>query len=361
MRTFLVMRDTVVIGASAGGITALSRLLSQLPGDLPASVLVALHVSPAAPQSLPEILAQRGGLPVTAPLADGGGEPLEASRMYVVRPDHHLVVERNTVCSVRGPRVNGHRPALDVLFRSAASARTDRVIGVVLSGMLDDGVGGLREIRQQGGLAVVQRPEDAAYPDLPMNAILAAGADYVVPVSEMGALLVRLLEDSAPGGGSAPPTKKGESGAKGGVMPSRKSGPTQDWSSSKESPEGGAPSVFSCPECHGVLWNTGPDDLPRFVCRVGHAYDPESLLAEQLTQYEQQMWAALRAAEECLSLARKLETRARAIGQPDAGKRLAGHVTEAERQAATLRSMLEPRGESTQAPAARTEPSGDVQ
>lgn len=140
-------------------------------------------------------------------------------------------------------------------------------------------------------------------------------------------------------------------------MPSQKSAPAQDWSSPKESPAGGAPSVFSCPECHGVLWNTGPDDLPRFMCRVGHGYDPESLLAEQLIQAEQQMWAALRAAEELLSLARKLETRARAMGQTAAEKRLAGHVTEAERQAATFRSVLEPQGGSTRAPAAKTHPS----
>ncbi len=137
-------------------------------------------------------------------------------------------------------------------------------------------------------------------------------------------------------------------------MPSHKTGPRQDWSSPTESPEGGAPSVYACPECSGVLWNIGPDDLPRFVCRVGHAYDPESLLAELQVESEKETWAALRATEERLSLARKLEARARALGHSDAEKRLAGHVAEAQRQAGVIRSALALQGSST--PARGTDP-----
>lgn len=347
------VRDTIVIGASAGGIDAVSRLVSQLPGDLPASVLVALHLSPAAPSALPEIFCRRGTLAAVAPSPDGG-EPLRASRIYVVRPDHHLVIEGDRARSSHGPRVNGRRPAIDVLFRSSARARTDRVIAVVLTGLLDDGVGGLREIRSRGGLSVVQAPADAAYPDLPTNAIEGAGADHVAAIDDMGPLLVRLVKDLAPDGGSSP-SRKGEPGATGGVMPSHRTGPRQDWSSPTESPEGGAPSVYACPECSGVLWNTGPEDLPRFVCRVGHAYDPESLLAEQQVEAEKQTWAALRAVEERLSLARKLETRARTLGHSDAQERLARHVAEAERQAGVIRSALTLRGSSTRAPG--TDPS----
>jgi two-component system chemotaxis response regulator CheB len=127
-------------------------------------------------------------------------------------------------------------------------------------------------------------------------------------------------------------------------MPSRTIGPAQDWSSATESPEGGAPSVYSCPECGGVLWNTGPDDLPRFVCRVGHAYDPESLLAEEQMASEKQMWAALRSLEERASLARKLLIRARALGHSAAEKRFASHLADTERQAAPFRAALEPGG-----------------
>lgn len=138
-------------------------------------------------------------------------------------------------------------------------------------------------------------------------------------------------------------------------MSSARHGPAQDWSSSAEaSPEGGRPSVFSCPECHGVLSKTGPDDLPRFVCRVGHAHDPESLLSEQATDTEKAIWSAVRALEERASFARKLELRARGLGDHAAERQFADHATEAERQAAVVRAAT-----SVDVAAARTKPGGD--
>jgi two-component system chemotaxis response regulator CheB len=201
-----VVRDTIVIGASAGGIDALSRLVLQFPSDLPAAVLVVIHLSAHAPSFLPAILSRKGPLRARAP-APGDGELPARSRIYCALPDHHLELEDDRVRSLRGPRVNGHRPAIDVLFRSSARARGDRVIGVVLTGFLDDGVGGLREIRRHGGVAVVQLPEDAAHPDLPENAISGAGADHIVTLPDMGGLLIRLLDEPASDRGRSLPKK----------------------------------------------------------------------------------------------------------------------------------------------------------
>jgi two-component system chemotaxis response regulator CheB len=335
------MRDLIAIGTSAGGVEALQRLVEQLPPDLPASIVIAIHLSRYSPSVLPEILARRGKLDAVAPHED---EPLAPGRIYVVRPDRHLVVEDAKVRSVGGPRVNGQRPSIDRLFRSSAEARGVRVIGVVLTGLLDDGVGGLLEIRSAGGVAVVQSPRDAAYPALPTNAIYGAGADHVVPLAEMGALLTKLVTNPGPGGDRPLPGKGGRRGAasNGGGMSSRPQGPAQDWSSPGEaSPEGGRPSVFSCPECHGVLAQTGPDDLPRFVCRVGHAYDPESLLSEQGVVGEQAVWAAIRSVEERASMADKLSLRAGAVGDHETAKRFASEAKAAREQSVVLRTALD--------------------
>jgi two-component system chemotaxis response regulator CheB len=222
------------------------------------------------------------------------------------------------------------------------------VIAVVLTGLLDDGVNALLDLRSRGGIAVVQDPRDAEYPDLPRNAIEGAGADHVVPLAEMGTLLERLVREPGPGGGSTSRGKGGRGGpegqgGQGGGMPSRLTGPVQKWSSSAEaSPEGGQPSVFSCPECHGVLAKTGPDDLPRFVCRVGHAYDPETLLSEQGDQAEKAIWTAIRSTEELLSLTRKLEFRARSLGDKAKEESLARQAAETERHAKALRALVGP-------------------
>lgn len=336
------MRDTIVIGASAGGVEALRALMAQLPRDLPASVLVVLHSASFAENLLPNILGRSTSLPVVSPERT---ERLAPGRVYVARPDRHLAVRDGEVIPTRGPRVNRSRPAIDVLFRSSARERAQRVIAVILTGFLDDGVNALLELRSRGGIGVVQDPADAEYPDLPRNAIAGAGADHVVRLAEMGPLLVRLVKESGTGGGSM---ARGNGGlgapdGQGGGMSARSRGPAQEWSSSAEaSPEGGQPSVFSCPECHGVLAKTGPDDLPRFACRVGHAYDPETLLSEQGDQAEKAIWTAIRSTEELLSLTRKLEMRARSLGDKAKEETLARKAAGTERHAKALRALVEP-------------------
>lgn len=183
-------RDIVVVGASAGGIEALTRLVGQLPADLPAAVLVVLHVSAGANSVLPAVLNRHGRLPAARPRA---AEPLEQGRIYVGAPDHHLVIEQGRVLLTRGPREHRARPAVDVLFRSAAEAYGPRVIGVALTGSLDDGAAGLAAIRRAGGLALVQDPEDAQCAGMPRAALDAAGADHVFRLDQAGALIDALV------------------------------------------------------------------------------------------------------------------------------------------------------------------------
>lgn len=187
--------DVIVVGASAGGVETLSTLVSELPEDLPAAVFIVLHLAPTSASALPQILARRTKLPVDQP---PDGEPIRPGRVYVAAPDRHMLLAPGTVRMAAGPRENGHRPAVNTLFRTAAAVYGPRVIGVVLSGTRDDGTAGLRAIHDRGGLAVVQDPDEALFPGMPLSALAGDHPDYVVPVGEMGDLLSKLARE-APG------------------------------------------------------------------------------------------------------------------------------------------------------------------
>jgi two-component system chemotaxis response regulator CheB len=190
---FVAAHDIVVIGASAGGVEALVALMRSLPADLEAAVFVVLHVPPQSSSMLPVILDRSGPLPAQHAR---DGLPIERGQIYVAPPDHHLVVERERMRVVRGPRENRHRPAVDVLFRSAAWEYGPHVIGVVLTGTLDDGTAGLLAIKQRGGIAVVQHPDDALYPGMPRSALAHVDVDHSVPLREIGPLLATLTREA---------------------------------------------------------------------------------------------------------------------------------------------------------------------
>lgn len=183
----VVRRDVVVVGASAGGVEAIIRLAKGLPADLPAAVLVCLHVPSVGSSALPQILRRSGAL---AAEHATDGRRLEHGRIYVAPPNLHLLLDGDRLTMSAGPRENGHRPAVDPLFRSAARSLGSRVIGVVLSGTLDDGAAGLRTIKACGGLAVVQAPDDAMYPDMPANAMAVTAVDQVLAVEQIAEFIV---------------------------------------------------------------------------------------------------------------------------------------------------------------------------
>jgi two-component system chemotaxis response regulator CheB len=181
--------DIIVIGASAGGVEALSALVENVPANIPAAVFVVVHFPAQSTSVLPQLLTRAGQLPA---VHANDGEAIQTGRIYIAPPDFHMVLERGSMSVVRGPRENHSRPAIDPLFRSAALAYGPRVVGAILSGTLGDGTAGLAAVKRRGGIAVVQDPEEAPFPDMPRNALQYVRADYVLPLAEIPPLLVRV-------------------------------------------------------------------------------------------------------------------------------------------------------------------------
>lgn len=322
--------DIILLGASAGGVEALTRLCRGLPRDLPAAVMVVLHIVPSARSVLPQILERAGPLPATQAQ---DGEMIHPGRIYVARPDLHLLVNPQTrrLMLRRGPQENCTRPAIDALFRSAAVAFGPRVIGVVLSGLLDDGTAGLVAIKACGGLSVVQDPEDAAWPDMPRNALRGDSPDHSVALAEMPALLGRLARSPAGPPRPVPPRIAAE--ARIAEQEVAIMGP--------ELQEIGPPSRISCPQCGGVLNEIEEEKTTRFRCQIGHAYAPETLAATQSDALEEALAAAVRTHNERRLLFRRMEEAARARGLPHAMRRWAQAAEEAEHAAALIASAAD--------------------
>lgn len=322
------MPDIIVIGASAGGIAALSELVAGLPEGLPASIFVALHLPSHTKSVLPAILTHKGSLPAFTP---EDGQAFERGCIYVAPPDRHMLVKRGHIRLVHGPRENGSRPAIDPLFRTAARAYGKRVVGVVLSGALDDGTAGLIAIKSQGGTAIVQDPDDARYSGMPASAIENCSVDYVLPASEISAALVRLASEQVTEGGEEFVSDEMDHEADIAEL-------DRDALHSAHKP--GLPSRFSCPECHGVLWEIDERDIHRFRCRVGHAYSPETLLAQQSDSVEAALWAGLRALEENAALMTRMAKRMEQLGNTTSAARFTQQGGNALERAETLRQLI---------------------
>jgi two-component system chemotaxis response regulator CheB len=321
--------DIIVIGASAGGVEALSKLVGQLPEEMPAALFIVLHIPAQNPSLLPHILSRAGPLPATHPQ---DGEGIRRGHIYVAPPDYHLLLERDRIRVVRGPKENRHRPAIDPLFRSAAVAYGPRVVGVILTGSLDDGAAGLWAIKQRGGIAVVQEPDDALYPSMPSSALAHVQVDYRLPVAEMGTTLVQLANQPAPEEGAYPVPEDMEQETQYTEM--------QDADTLASNERLGTPSAFSCPECGGVLWELHNGNLVRFRCRVGHAFSIESVLAAQTEQLEAALWTALKTLEESASLSQHMAQRARGRGQDWLARNFQQQAHNAEQRAITIRQVL---------------------
>jgi len=317
----------VCIGASAGGLAPLTEVLAKLPEAFPASVFVVLHMSPDAPSHLAQILDRSTSLEVV-PAADGA--EIQEGRVYVAIPDHHLLVEEERVRVVRGPRENRHRPSIDNLFRSAARFHGDHVIGVVLSGSLDDGTAGLIAIKIRGGVAVVQEPAEAFSSEMPRNAMRYLDVDHVKPAAKIGPLLVRLVREELEDG--QPPVSQ--------EMVQEAAIAKIDLAAVENEDRPGKPSPFACPDCRGVLWEIEEGRLLRFRCRVGHAFSPETMIAAEDEAIEAALWEALRAIEERVSLRRRLATQARERNLDSLAEHFEKQIPEAEQHVTALRDML---------------------
>lgn len=315
-----IRRDVIVIGGSAGALEPLKTIVADLPADLPASVLAVMHLSPNAPSTLAAILNRVGGMQAVNPQ---DGDALQPGYVYVANPDLHLEVTPRGMRQTHGPRINGVRPSVDVLFESAAESYGSRVIGVVLSGGLDDGSAGLAAIRQSGGIGIVQKPEDAAMMSMPRNAIQRAAPEYVLEGDEIGPRLVQLVGEAM-----APPSLR------------RRQPVVQIAERVGADDVDGDVTGITCPECHGSIWlKVDPGDVT-FQCRIGHSYSPETFFDIQAGNVENALWAGVRSLEEQAALAAVMAARAEKRGDAEAKERYGNRQDQAKFNARTLRDLL---------------------
>ena len=311
----------VVIGASAGGVEAIRSLAAALPAGFPAAVFVVLHIG-AHKSELPWLLNQTGPLKACHP---EDGDPIHAGHIYIAPPDHHLLVEPGHVRLTRGPRENWARPAVDPLFRSAAQAYGAGVIGVILTGGLNDGTAGLFEVKQHGGTTVVQDPDDAADPSMPRSALRHVAVDHCLPLRDIAALLAALVGKRKLGpfieGAKAVAPK-----AKGDAM-------TAEYKLDD-------PVAVTCPDCGGALLRTELGTLTQFRCHIGHVYTAEVMVAAQFAAMEWDLEAAMRALSERGELCRQMADKTSGKGDASTAAQWTAAMHEAKERTGLLRDLL---------------------
>jgi two-component system chemotaxis response regulator CheB len=291
------------VGASAGGVEALKILVSRLPRNLQAAIFVVLHIGRGinGQSYLPEILAQAGPFRAIHPV---DGQAIEYGTIYVAPPDKHLLISKGHVHLWHGPKVNLWRPAIDLMFRTAACNYGGRFAGVILSGMLYDGVAGLAAIKRRGGVAIVQNPGSAKFPDMPMNAMKHVPVDDILELDE--------IIETIPGLCSRARTHT--------IMET-------------EQPHERTLIKWTCPECRGPLWEEREGDIVEYRCRVGHTYSPAALAAEHEQTVERTLWSSVVALEEAADITEQLG--------PELGPYVHGSAKKKREQAETIRKILE--------------------
>jgi two-component system chemotaxis response regulator CheB len=316
----------VVIGASAGGIQALTELVSKLPADLEASLFVVVHTSPSSPGILPQLLDKAG--PLRARFAQHN-EGIRPGRIYVAPPDLHLLFREGRMLVTHGPKENGFRPAVDPMFRTAARTFGPRVVGVILSGGLDDGTDGLRIVKECSGVAIAQHPEEATFSSMPASAIRNVQVDHIVRVEAMPALLEKYASEEmpkelhmCPDDGLPDIAEEGDSALMNKAM-------------------NGAPSALTCPECGGALWERQHGKQLRFQCHVGHVYTGDGLVSEMDRDLEQALWSAVRVMEEAAELRRRMHRIAAESTWKSFAPPYEEQAQQLERRAAVIRDLLE--------------------
>lgn len=325
-------RDIILVGASAGGIRALIDVASALPADLPAAIMVVVHTSPGAPGVLPNLLNNAGRLPAAFA---SDGERIRNGRIYVAPSDRHLLIAEHSIQVSRGPRENGFRPAIDPLFRTAAHFHGPRAIGVVLSGALHDGTLGLKRIKEAGGIAIVQDPEQATHRSMPDSAIAQVQVDYVARVPELAAILAELTRERIEGKKAMAKRRNsqkdiaevGDRAVTDEFLPGKSSG-------------------FVCPECGGALWEVEDGNTLVYRCHVGHSYTESRLIDGSADALEHALWTALRALEENAALNRRLAERMKLRKADVVARSFGEKASDSERRAAAIRGVLLSNGKS---------------
>ncbi len=305
----MVTRDRIVIGASAGGVSALRELVAGLPAHLPAAIFISLHMFERGELFLPDLLSAAGPLRTCLARDD---LPIEEGHIYIAPPDHHLLIGTETMRLGHGPREGLQRPSINVMFRSAAASFGDRVAGVILTGLLDDGAAGLWEILERGGVAIVQDPEEAAYRSMPESAIRGLNVQYILRLKEMAPLLTRLS------------------------MGERRQVQTVPVAAASSLPHATS-RLQSCPECGGVMILEQHGVIKEYVCHVGHRLGLQSMISDKIDMVERTMWSALAQAEELVALLEETQEDAQPALMSTRESQIALH----RGTMMTLREMLE--------------------
>jgi two-component system, chemotaxis family, protein-glutamate methylesterase/glutaminase len=314
----------IVIGTSAGGVDALKKLAASLPHGFPAPIFIVIHVGEVS--YMPEILARAGPLPVVHP---DSGARIEPGCIYFAPPGRHMLIHDDHILLRRGPRENLFRPAVDPLFRSAACSFGARTIGAILTGSLSDGVSGLHAVKRCGGVAIVQDPEDALVPDMPSNALDYVEVDHCVTLAEMGALLVKLVAEPAR---TMVPIPE-EICLEAAIAAHEHSNMDTDNKLGKLSP-------FTCPECHGPLWEIEDGKLLRYRCHAGHALSAEAMLSAQTTEAESTLERLLRVHQQRAAMAHRVAARDLAEGRLDSARRMEERARDYDGDAELIKKLL---------------------
>jgi two-component system, chemotaxis family, protein-glutamate methylesterase/glutaminase len=320
--------EIIVIGASLGALRPLESIVGGLSPDLPAAVFIVQHLSPTSKSHLPQLLGRHTPLPVSHARH---GDRIAPGRIYVAMPNHHLTLEADRVTVAFGPRINGSRPAIDPLFYSAAHHFGRRVVGVILSGLLDDGVAGLLAIQRAGGLAIVQDPEDAEASEMPLRAIRYLEADYVLPSGKIGARLSSLSKRGD--------QEKGSIAMANSTVTRTTEAGDEDEPRARLSGDDGV-LQFSCPDCGGAMQQSAEPGPLRYECHIGHRRTGESLLAEQLEVVEKSIWYTTRTLKEIVVLSSHLADEARQNGDTRAAMTFDTRARLAERHLEKLQQDL---------------------
>jgi two-component system, chemotaxis family, protein-glutamate methylesterase/glutaminase len=321
--------NLVVIGASAGGVHALLEIAEKLPPQFPAPVCIVQHIG-SNPSILPELLRHRGPNPARH-IEDG--QPLEAGMLHVAPPDRHVLVVGDRLRLTQGPKENHVRPAIDPLFRSAALAYGPDVIGVILTGQLDDGTAGLKSIKECGGVAIVQDPMTATEPEMPASALAHVDVDHCVALADVASLLARLVRRPQQAE-ERPPAPE---------HVAREVAINQGEASVEQLKDIAIPSSLTCPDCGGSLWEMKDTRPLRYRCHTGHAFSGLSLAHAQKDASEQALWNSVRALREREMLLRRVASISAAMG--DAAQAAAG-----QQQAERLRQQADALEQFTEAP-----------
>jgi two-component system, chemotaxis family, protein-glutamate methylesterase/glutaminase len=321
-----MLTRVIAIGGSAGSIEAVRTLCETFPADLPAAVCLVIHVGARGNNLIAGIFDKGCPLPVTTAV---DGEKLEAGHIYVAAADHHLIVIDDTIRLGRGPRENLARPAIDPLFRSVALSHGSGAVGVVLTGMLNDGAAGLADLKRCGGITVVQNPIEAREREMPLAALAASDVDYQTTIGELGSLLKLLV--SEPRGLSPPPPDDIRLEVE--IALGRPVG-------SGDTAQIATPVPLSCPACGGVLSEMRRSPPLRFRCQVGHAYTAETLATEQEGSVDEAIRVALRIVEERATLTQKMADEARRGGQRHSAASYESTSAQSRRHVETLREAL---------------------